>query len=131
LAEFGEVETRLLGEEDSVSERLDGRIVGTILFVGAALTRGGPWYDPSDVASVHQFAVDPSVQRRGLGTRLLELAERRASETGAAGIALDTSEHAGHLIDWYSRLGYRLVEHVDWELTNYRSVVMSKAVDRA
>lgn len=102
------------------------RIVGTILFADTAATRGCPWYDRPDVASLHQFAVEPELQRLGIGTTLIAVAERRAAEVGAAEIALDTSEHAQHLIEWYARLGYRFVGHADWASTNYRSVVLSK-----
>lgn len=114
----GECHLALLGE----------RMVGTILFSDAAHTQGCPWYDRPDVSSIHQFAVEPELQRLGVGSRLIELAESRAAETGATELAVDTSEHAGHLIDWYGRLGYRFVEYADWETTNYRSVVMSKRV---
>ena len=107
------------------------RLAGTILFSDAARTDGCPWYDRPDVASFQQFAVEPELQRRGIGAKLVELTERRAVETGAAELGLDTSEHAAHLIDWYGRLGYRFVEYADWPATNYRSVVMSKALSRA
>jgi ribosomal protein S18 acetylase RimI-like enzyme len=56
----------------------------------------------------------------------MELVEDRARRTGADEIALDTAEEAGVLIAWYQRLGYRLVDTADWEITNYRSVVLSK-----
>ena len=104
------------------------RVLGTILFSDATATRGCHWYDQPGVASFHQFAVEPEWQRLGVGTRLVEAAERRAVEIGAEEIALDTSEHAHHLIEWYARLGYRFIEHADWASTNYRSVIMSKRV---
>ncbi|MBW1796697.1 MAG: GNAT family N-acetyltransferase, partial [Deltaproteobacteria bacterium] len=47
---------------------------------------------------------------------------------GASELALDTAEQATHLINWYERLGYRFIEYVDWDVTNYRSVIMSKRV---
>jgi DNA-binding winged helix-turn-helix (wHTH) protein len=46
-------------------------------------------------------------------------------------MALDTSEHADHLISIYKNRGYRFVEHVRWESVNYRSVVLSKVLARA
>ena len=33
---------------------------------------------------------------------------------------------ATHLVGWYTRLGYRFIEHTQWSHTNYRSVVLSK-----
>jgi GNAT superfamily N-acetyltransferase len=106
----------------------DGRIVGTVTFRNASLTRGCPWYDRPDVCSFGQFAVEPPLQRRGIGSRLMDVCERRAVETGAAELALDTAEGADHLIDLYRRRGFRFVEHTRWPEVNYRSVIMSKRV---
>ena len=58
----------------------------------------------------------------------MDLAERRALETGASEIALDTAESAAHLVEMYENRGYRIVEKVDWPETNYVSVVMSKSL---
>ena len=101
-------------------------LLGTIAFHDASRTGGSAWYDLPDVASFHQFAVDPSCQRMGLGSALLDKVEQRARETGAREIALDTAEGAHHLIALYERRGYRYIEHVQWDVTNYRSVIMSK-----
>ena len=73
-----------------------------------------------------QFAVDPQIQGRGIGLRLLRDVERRAIASGAHEVALDTAEPARHLVDWYTGLGYRFVEHAQWSHTNYRSVILSK-----
>ncbi|MBU8544134.1 MULTISPECIES: GNAT family N-acetyltransferase [Roseomonadaceae] len=108
--------------------RADGGIVGTILFKPADRTAGSPWLDRPEVASLGQFAVAPEWQGTGLGARLLDLAERRAAETGAKEIALDTAEPAEHLVALYRRRGYRFIEHTQWSHTNYRSVIMSKPV---
>lgn len=105
-------------------------IVGTILFQDAESTSGCPWYGLPGVASAHQFAVEPLFQGMGLGRRLLDLAERRARETGAREIALDTAEGAAHRIAKCQRRGYRFVDRVQWETTNDRSVVMSKEILR-
>lgn len=107
------------------------RLAGTILFSDAAKTEGCAWYDRDEVASFHQFAVEPELQRHGIGAKLVDVCEHRAVETGAEELGVDTSEHATHLIDWYTRLGYRVVGDADWDSTNYRSVVLSKVVSRA
>jgi GNAT superfamily N-acetyltransferase len=106
----------------------DGAICGTIVFIDAGRTKGYPWYDRADVASLGQFAVEPNLQAQGLGRRLISLVEARAAETGALEIALDTAEPATHLVDWYERLGYRFIEHAQWTHTNDRSVIMSKTL---
>lgn len=118
---------RIAGGECYLALR-DGAVCGTITFKNAEQTNGSPWYDQDDVASFGQFAVEPGLQRHGLGRTLIALAERRALETGVREIALDTAEPATHLIAFYTRLGYRFIEHAQWGMTNYRSVVMSKTL---
>lgn len=106
----------------------DGVMCGTIVFKNAERTSGSPWYGRPDVASFGQFGVEPSLQARGIGRRLIVLVEECAVASGAKEIALDTAESAYHLIDWYTRLGYRHIEYADWGHTNYRSVIMSKSL---
>lgn len=109
----------------------DNAICGTILFKDAGQTRGCPWYDQADIASIAQFAVEPSLQSKGLGGQLMARAEGLAIATGARELALDTAEPATHLVAWYTRLGYRFIEHAQWQHTNYRSVVLSKRLGLA
>lgn len=73
-----------------------------------------------------QFAVAPSHQRVGIGTRLLCHAESWARENGYSELALDTAEPADHLVALYRRRGYEHVGFVHWNGKLYRSVVMSK-----
>lgn len=110
---------------------LDGRICGTVLFRDPAGTQGCSWYDRFDVASLGQFAVDPEIQARGIGLQLLRKVEDLAIASGATELALDTAEPATHLVEWYKRLGYRLVGHAQWSHTNYRSVILSKRLPSA
>lgn len=109
----------------------DGAICGTILFRDASRTNGSPWYNRPDVASFGQFAVEPGLQSRGLGRRLVAHVEDRAAASGAGELALDTAEPAVHLVEWYTRLGYRFIEHAQWQHTNYRSVLLSKTLGRS
>jgi len=106
----------------------DNRIVGTITYYSPESTFGSDYLNRPDVAHFGQMAVDPDLQGNGLGARLIEQAEQLAAHPGVAELALDTAETATHLIDWYTRLGYRTVGHVQWNMTNYRSVVMSKTI---
>jgi GNAT superfamily N-acetyltransferase len=101
------------------------------MFKAAARTGGSPWLDRPEVASLGQFAVAPDFQAQGLGARLMDLVEARAIATGAREIPLDTAEPATHLVAWYGRRGFRLIEHAQWSHTNYRSVIMSKPVVRS
>ncbi|UJW84056.1 GNAT family N-acetyltransferase [Devosia sp. SL43] len=106
----------------------DGVICGTILYRPADRTKGSPWYDRPDVASIGQFAVEPGLQSRGLGLRLMALAEDQCRADATPELALDTAEPATHLVSWYGRQGYRFIEHAQWGHTNYSSVIMSKTL---
>jgi len=117
--------TRLAKGETIVA--LAGReIVGIVTLADASATQGSPLYNRPDVASFGQFAVKPAYQHRGIGSTLLELVEQRAREKGVAELALDTSERATDLIAFYESRGYKFVEYVQWDVTNYRSKVFSK-----
>jgi GNAT superfamily N-acetyltransferase len=105
---------------------IDGEIVGTVTFYNPAQTEHSEWYDRPEVASFGQFAVEPAMQGHGIGRLLMDEVERLAWESGAAEIACDTAEGASHLIEMYSRRGYRIVGTVDWRDTNYLSVILSK-----
>lgn len=107
----------------------EGRLAGTICFYGPEKKGGTPHYDRADVAFFGQFAVEPSLQGKGIGTALLNWVERRAIETGAKHLALDTAEGARRVIAFYESRGFRFVEFADWRpVTNYRSVIMSKSL---
>jgi len=45
-------------------------------------------------------------------------------------LALDTAETAHHLIEFYKKRNYRYIETIQWNVTNYKSVVLSKSLDR-
>jgi GNAT superfamily N-acetyltransferase len=104
------------------------RIIGTITFKMPHGGHGVAWLDRPDVGHIGQMAVEPECQNRGIGARLMKHAEDYARSQGLAELALDTSEQADHLISWYRHLGYRCVDYVRWDVTNYRSVVMSKTL---
>lgn len=104
-----------------------GRIVGTLLLGHAGSEQlVCEWYNRSDVLIIGRFAVDPAEQRQGIGSQMLEFAERRARNLGAGEVAVDTAEGAEHLVQLYSKRGYRNVGHVQWDGKTYRSVVLSK-----
>lgn len=109
-----------------------GAIVGTITVNRAfdpnadPWARATPWYYRQDVAHLHQFAVEPSMQGLGLGAQLVDVCERWALEHGHRAIALDTAVPAHHLRAFYDKRGYRNVDEVQWGGKRYRSVVMVK-----
>jgi GNAT superfamily N-acetyltransferase len=107
---------------------LDGRLIGTVTMYPPG--KGGcSWYERLDVCSFGQFGVEPELQGEGIGNRLLEAIEDVARACGYPNIALDTAESAEHLTAWYRRKGYVQVDVVDWEITNYRSVIMNKVLE--
>jgi predicted N-acetyltransferase YhbS len=103
-----------------------GRIVGTIVFHAPGRMRGSPWLGRPEVAHCGQLAVEPPLQKRGIGGRLMAAVEAQACAAGATEIALDTAEPAEHLVAWYGRRGYRFIEYAQWRGKRYRSVIMSK-----
>jgi len=54
------------------------------------------------------LAVDPPLQKSGMGKRLLEAAETWAAERGAKTIEIEVVNVRDTLIAWYERRGYRL-----------------------
>lgn len=105
---------------------LDGKIVGTLTIKPPWRTKGSPWFNRRDVGKTNQFAVDPNLQAKGIGSQLMKTGEYLAVVTGAKELACDTSEHAKEVIDYHLKRGFRFIEYVSWKTTNYRSVVMSK-----
>ncbi|KPF68050.1 hypothetical protein IP84_11465 [beta proteobacterium AAP99] len=104
-----------------------GRLVGTVLYTRRI--------DPCEatlftqVASIHQFAVEPALQGQGIGLELIRAAEAIALSHGEPALALDTAEQADHLIAAYQRWGFGIVGHVQWPGKVYRSVLMLKALE--
>jgi GNAT superfamily N-acetyltransferase len=101
-------------------------IVGTITLRVPPNVSGCSWYDRGDVASFGQFGVDPAYQKCGIGSRLVEVVEAETKNRGIPNLAIDTAEGAEHLIEIYNRRGYKFVGYADWDITNYRSVIMNK-----
>ena len=107
----------------------EGRIVGTITLCIPPLHWGDShWFTRPGVFGLGQFAVEPELQGAGRGSRLMDFIEERARQLGAVELALSTSEGAVHLIQFYSKRGYRFVEHIHYEDKTYRSVILSKAL---
>jgi GNAT superfamily N-acetyltransferase len=103
-----------------------GVIVATIVYRPPGVCSGSPFMDRPDVGEFGQFAVEPSLQRSGIGSMLIDAVEAMGRRDGLSHMALNTSEHAHQLIAYYEKRGYRFIEHVQWRDVNYRSVVMGK-----
>jgi GNAT superfamily N-acetyltransferase len=109
-------------------QAIDGKdkIVGTILFHEVEDAKGPPWFARKDVDSFSQFGVDPDLQGKGIGQKLLDRVEQRALECGASELGLSMAEPDTNLMQFYLRRGYRFIEHWQWPYTNYRSAILSK-----
>lgn len=112
---------RMAGHEVYLAER-EGRVIGTVSLQRRD-RRGLPPH-----LYVNQLAVDPALQGHGLGSRLMDLAERRAIELGLNRVRLDTAIPAEHLVRWYGGRGYVAVGEAQWRGKTYRSVIMAKSL---
>ena len=121
-----EITQRRVGRGECLVAVISNRIVGTLLLEDPLHASGAEYYERSGVAKFQQFGVEPEWQGRGLGQRILRHAENRARAMGARELAFDTAEGAVHLIDMYKNWGYKVVGETNWDVTNYRSVIMSK-----
>lgn len=60
------------------------------------------------------LAVDKDIQRQGIGTRLVGIAETIASFRGRDLLEIQVVDKSTHLLRWYSRLGYQEFGRKDW-----------------
>ena len=118
---------RIAGGRCFVAE-IEGKVVGTILVKPTYSTNDCEYFKRPGVAAVHQFAVDPDVQSKGIGRALLRNCEEWAKRSGYQELAMDTAEPAAHLVELYASLGYEQVGFVQWPGKVYRSVVLSKSL---
>lgn len=103
-------------------------IVGTVTLYIPPSVSGCEWYDRGDVAYFGQFAVEPKLQRNGIGSRLLDAIEVEAISRSIPNLGVDTAEGATQLIRLYQQRGFERVGYASFDVTNYRSVVMNKVL---
>jgi uncharacterized damage-inducible protein DinB/GNAT superfamily N-acetyltransferase len=132
-----EVTCKRAAEGQCLVAEVAGELVGTVTVSGpfdldsAPWTQEVPWFRNRDTAHMHQLAVDPIFQGRGVGRRLVAASERWAREQGYAYMALDTAARAGELRALYRHMGYADVGQVQWEGKTYTSVIMQKLLHRS
>jgi GNAT superfamily N-acetyltransferase len=102
------------------------RLIGGAVFYDAENTRGCPYFDKPNIASIGPFAVMPEFQGHGLGGALLQFIEDRARETGAEELALDIPPEATQTLQKYLQQGYRFAENARWPGSDRRCVILSK-----
>jgi GNAT superfamily N-acetyltransferase len=109
--------------------RQAGRVAGTICYYAESPSADHPhWYRHAGVAFFGQFAVEPSLQGCGIGSRLIAAGEARATADAKTEFACDTAEPARHLVAYYSRHGFRVVARHRWPHAVYDSLILSKRV---
>lgn len=79
-----------------------------------------------DRAWLNQLAVDPTRRRAGYASALRDVGFAWCRARGATSIGLDTALPATHLVDLYTRWGFRTVDTVQWPGKTYESVIMTR-----
>ena len=105
-----------------------GRLVGTILFQEREDAAFPPWFLRAEVTHFSQFAVEPGLQRSGVGRLLLQRVEEATLDMGCTELALSMAEPDLALRAYYERRGYREVQTWQWPYTNYQSLILSKTL---
>ncbi|CAN5242063.1 hypothetical protein BH09BAC5_BH09BAC5_02740 [soil metagenome] len=105
------------------------KMIGTICYRSPIVKEEHEYFNKPFVASFGQFAIDPEFQHLGLGSKLVEMAEKCALRDNAEEIALDTAEGATELISFYKNRGYTFHSYAKWAITNYRSVILRKKIN--
>jgi GNAT superfamily N-acetyltransferase len=106
----------------------DRRIVGTLTMETCDPSSSIAHYRKPNVASLHQFAVDPAYQGGGVGRSLLKVAFMWARMRQFGEIALDTPALALDVHAFYAHQGFRLVQVARLAGRSYDSVIMSRPI---
>jgi predicted N-acetyltransferase YhbS len=98
-----EVLTRILSNPKfySVVAEIDGRIVGSNFMD-----------ERNRIAGVGPITVDPAVQNRAIGRRLMDAVHERAKERNFAGVRLIQAGFHTRSLSLYTKLGYDVREHL-------------------
>ncbi|WP_082722333.1 GNAT family N-acetyltransferase [Burkholderia mayonis] len=101
-------------------------LVATMTLHARDLSSPCELYRRGNVATLRQFGVDPIWQGRGIGRSLLAFAAHWAAARGYRRLALDTPQPAAHLVDFYIRQGFRIVDVMHFSGKGYDSAILSK-----
>jgi len=98
-----DVLTRMLANSNSYSvvAEIDGRIVGSNFLD-----------ERNSIAGVGPITVDPTVQNRAIGRRLMDAVHERAAEKDFAGVRLIQAGFHTRSLSLYAKLGYDVREHL-------------------
>lgn len=87
----------------ALNKSADGRIVGLV----TTMVTKSMEFPTNGYTKVNGLAVLPEYQGRGIGRKLLETIERRASERSAGHIVLASGMHRTEAHEFYECAGYR------------------------
>ena len=98
-----DVLTRMLANPKffSVVAEIDGRIVGSNFLD-----------ERNTIAGVGPITVDPTMQNRAMGRRLMDAVHKRATEKNFAGVRLIQAGFHTRSLSLYAKLGYDVREHL-------------------
>lgn len=107
----------------------ENKMCGTIFYYNETFKDAPDIFKDKDTVLFGKFAVEPEIQKNGIGSMLMDFAEQLAKQRGKKRMVLDTSENAEHLIRYYNKRGYKYLHHWQWPDVNYKSVVMVKELN--
>ena len=123
---LGDVGARAEAAEVLVAVDADGTLLGGVTYVPGQ----GPLaeFEGENEAGIRMLAVSPSVQRGGVGRRLVQACIDRANEAGRTAIVLHTTPAmtAAHAL--YESLGFRRAPALDAELSYTRLLAYTLAL---
>ena len=70
------------------------------------------FYERNTIAGVGPITVDPTVQNRAIGRRLMDAVHQRAAEKNFAGVRLIQAGFHTRSLSLYAKLGYDVREHL-------------------
>lgn len=92
----------------------DGQVIGTATLTTSPDSPYAELAQPGD-AELRMLAVDPAVQRGGVGTALVQAALARAAAAGCRRFVLSSRPEMATAHRIYERLGFRRLPELDWE----------------
>lgn len=130
LAEMGLNYTATYQDEEITRSRmLKGRtflLCRDTAIIGTIHLREEPAESGRRAAYIGQFGILPEHKRAGLGTLLMDHVEKVAAQEGFDCLRLDTAKPALHLVRFYEKRGYRIVDETRFEGKTYESWIFEK-----
>ncbi|MBX2995907.1 MAG: GNAT family N-acetyltransferase [Bdellovibrionaceae bacterium] len=134
LADRGLNYTATYQEEDVTRSRMNEGKTLLLLrndeIVGTITARDENAVSKKKCAYLGQFGIKPELKRLGLGTKMMNMIEFWAQESGYECLQLDTAKPAAHLVDWYLSRGYEIVGETKFEGKTYESWIFEKPLPK-